>query len=78
VCAACHGLAAEGNEATSAPALAGLDDWYVVEQLRLYAEGLRGAQAGDVYGQQMRALASTFPDDEARRDLAAYIASLRE
>jgi len=76
VCAACHGAAGEGNEALAAPPLTVLDDWYLVRQLRLYAEGLRGFRADDVYGQQMRAMAAAVADDQAQRDLAAYIHSL--
>jgi cytochrome c oxidase subunit II len=76
VCAACHGQDGAGREDTSAPGLAGLDDWYIVAQLELYAAGLRGAQADDTYGQQMRAMSSLFADDATRRDLAAYIGSL--
>jgi cytochrome c oxidase subunit 2 len=53
-----------------------VDDWYIVAQLRLYADGLRGAHAEDTYGQQMRAMASLFADDTARHDLAAFIGSL--
>jgi cytochrome c553 len=60
----------------SAPALASLDDWYVVAQLALFANGARGTRAEDVYGQQMRALAGAFSDDTVRRELAAYIKSL--
>jgi cytochrome c oxidase subunit 2 len=76
ICAACHGLQGEGNPVTSSPRLVALDDWYVVEQLRLYAEGLRGSHAEDLYGQQMRAVVGTFSDEQARRDLAVYIMSL--
>jgi cytochrome c oxidase subunit II len=76
VCAACHGQRGEGNEALGAPALAGLDDWYLVRQLRLYADGLRGYRADDAFGQQMRAMAGTVADPKTRRDLAAYIYSL--
>jgi len=75
-CAACHGLEAAGNEALSSPGLTSLDDWYIVEQLRLFAEGLRGAHPEDTYGQQMRAIAATFSDDGTRRNLAAHIATL--
>jgi cytochrome c553 len=75
-CAACHGARGEGNATLASPALTGLDDWYVVRQLELFVDGARGAETADVYGQQMRALAALFPDDTARRDLAAYIKSL--
>jgi cytochrome c oxidase subunit 2 len=75
-CGACHGADGRGNLALSAPALIGLDAWYITEQLRLFAEGLRGTNAGDIYGQQMRALAVSFADADARQDLARYIQSL--
>ena len=77
-CAACHGLEASGNEALSSPGLPRLDDWYVVEQLRLFAEGLRGAHPEDTYGQQMRAIAATFSDAQTRRNLAAHIESIAD
>jgi cytochrome c oxidase subunit 2 len=77
-CAACHGLQGQGNEALSAPALAGLDDWYLAEQLRLYADGLRGTHPADAYGQQMRALSATFADEQTRVDIAAYISTLAD
>jgi len=75
-CAACHGEDGAGREDTSSPGLAGLDDWYIVAQLQLFATGQRGAHTEDTYGQQMRAMASLFADDAARRDLAAYAGSL--
>jgi len=77
VCSACHGPEAAGNEALGAPGLVGLDDWYVVEQLAAYADGLRGVDPGDTYGAQMRALSATFASDDDRRALAAYINSLK-
>ena len=76
VCAACHGQKGEGNEALGAPGLATLDDWYLVRQLRLYVDGLRGVQPDDTFGVQMRAIAGTVADPQAQRDLAAYIRSL--
>jgi cytochrome c553 len=76
LCAACHGVDGGGNSALRAPSLVALDDWYVVEQLRLFAEGLRGTNPEDTTGAQMRALATSFDDDAKRRDLAAHIRSL--
>ena len=76
--AACHGQRGEGNEALGAPGLAALDDWYLIRQLRLYVEGLRGFQPGDTFGLQMRAIAGTAADPQAQRDLAAYIRSLAD
>ena len=76
ICAACHGVNGQGTAALSAPGLAGLDDWYLSEQLRLYAEGLRGTHPADTLGQQMRGLSASFADAAARRDLAAFITAL--
>jgi cytochrome c oxidase subunit 2 len=75
-CAACHGDDAEGRPAMQAPALAHQSDWYLVTQIEHYRRGIRGADPEDELGQQMRALAQTLPDEQAARDLAAYINSI--
>jgi cytochrome c553 len=77
LCAACHGAAARGNPTVHAPALAERTDWYLVTQLRNYRAGLRGIDAGDVNGQQMRSMAGTLADDAAVNDVVAYIDTLR-
>lgn len=75
-CAACHGQRAEGNPALGAPALAGLQDWYLKSQLEAYALGRRGYAANDTYGAQMRAMAKTLPGAAERMAVSAYIAKL--
>lgn len=75
-CAACHGQRAEGNAALGAPALAGLQDWYLKAQLEAYTLGRRGYAAGDAYGTQMRAMAKTLPGAAERAAVSAYIAKL--
>jgi cytochrome c553 len=76
-CAACHGAAAQGNQALHAPMLAGRTDWYLATQLRNYRAGLRGTNPADSHGQQMRAMASILTDDAAVNDVVAYINTLR-
>ncbi len=76
VCGACHGPAAEGNEMLQSPALAGVDDWYLLRQLKNFEKGLRGADESDKYGHQMAMMVSALPDDETARDVVAYIQSL--
>ena len=76
-CAACHGMNGSGSAVLGAPGLAGLEDWYLVEQLRLFADGLRGAHPDDTGGSQMRAIAASFADEQTRRNLAAFIATLQ-
>lgn len=74
-CAACHGQEAEGQPNLAAPALVGLDDWYVERQLQNYRSGRRGNVASDPPGQQMRAAANVLADDQSVRDVAAFIAT---
>jgi cytochrome c553 len=75
-CAACHGAKGEGNATLQAPALSARSDWYLVTQLRNYKQGLRGADARDTLGAQMRAVSSSLPDDKAITDVVAYINTL--
>jgi hypothetical protein len=51
-------------------------DWYLIEQLRQYADGVCGVHTADSYRQQMRAISSTFVDPSTRHNIAAYINSL--
>ncbi len=76
-CAVCHGAKGEGNATLQAPALAARSDWYLVTQLRNYQRGLRGADERDTFGAQMRAIATTLPDDKAVTDVVAYINTLK-
>jgi cytochrome c oxidase subunit 2 len=76
ICAACHGMDGEGNQAMNAPANGGQDEWYVSRQLANFRAGTRGAHAEDVYGAQMRPMALSLADDQAVADVAAYVATL--
>ncbi len=75
-CVACHGEKGQGQLSTQAPSLQGANDWYLVTQLQSFRSGTRGRNTRDTNGQTMRAIALTLPDDEAVRDLAAYIGTL--
>jgi len=77
VCATCHGPEARGNEQTGGPRLAGQDDWYLVRQLDAYRQGLRGYHSNDIYGQQMKPMATMLSSDQEIRDVMAYLNSLR-
>lgn len=75
-CAACHGADARGMEALGAPALTGLDDWYLARQLENFRRGIRGGHSDDDRGTQMRVAAQLLPDAEAVRDVVTYLSSL--
>jgi len=77
ICASCHGANGEGNKALNAPAIAGQNDWYIVRQLYNFKNGMRGADLKDSYGQQMRPMAMTLPNDAAINNIAAYISTLK-
>jgi cytochrome c oxidase subunit 2 len=76
-CGACHGADGRGMQATNAPRLAGMSDWYLVTQLKNFKQGIRGAHPKDMYGPQMALMAAILADDQATSDLVAYINSLR-
>jgi cytochrome c oxidase subunit II len=77
LCESCHGVRAEGNAGLGAPAIAGLQDWYVTRQLENFRENRRGTAPDDARGQQMRAMAQTLESDAAVADIVAYLATLK-
>jgi cytochrome c553 len=76
-CAACHGAKAEGNQQLKAPSLAHTSDWYLLTQLRHFKEGVRGASPLDAEGATMRPMMQTLADEQAMKDVLAYVATLR-
>lgn len=75
-CAACHGRNGEGNEALGAPQLAGQNDWYLVTQLQNFKAGYRGSHPEDTRGAQMQPMARTLSNEQAIRNVVAYINTL--
>jgi cytochrome c oxidase subunit 2 len=76
ICKTCHGQQGEGQLALNAPNLTGQFDWYLVRQLQNFKAGIRGADAKDVYGSQMRPMAMTLADEAAVKNVVAYIQTL--
>ena len=75
VCANCHGADGQGI-AMNAPRQAGINDWYLQRQLENFKNGLRGHHPEDLEGKQMGFMARTLQDDQAIRDVVAYINTL--
>ncbi|MGM0633587.1 MAG: c-type cytochrome [Pseudomonadota bacterium] len=75
-CVACHGAEGEGREMMNSPALAGQNDWYLVQQLKNFKAGYRGYDNADTYGSQMRMMAQQLNDEQAMRDVVSYINTL--
>jgi cytochrome c553 len=76
LCASCHGGDAAGNQQYLAPAIAGMDQWYIEAQLRNFRSGLRGTHPDDVGGMRMRPMSLTLRAESDVEAVAAYIARL--
>lgn len=76
LCTQCHGANGQGNPKVNAPAIAGLDQWYVEAQLRKFKDGVRGTHIDDHAGMQMRPMAMSIPTDADLQAVAGYVASL--
>ena len=77
ICQTCHGPKGGGNRALNSPKLTGLQDWYIVRQLKNFKAGIRGTKSGDLFGMQMRPMAMTLANDAAINNVTAYIATLK-
>jgi cytochrome c553 len=75
-CASCHGVDGSGNPALFGPPLRHTSDWYLVTQLQNFKTGVRGARPGDTNGALMRPFSMTLADEQAMRDVVAYIMTL--
>lgn len=76
VCVACHGAAGLGDELLRSPPLIGLHDWYMLNQLRNFRGGARGAHPQDTWGATMRVNALAL-SEQAMKDVIAYVYTLR-
>ncbi len=75
-CTICHGPDGQGIPLQLAPALTGLSEKYLVEQLKKFKSGMRGAHAEDVAGLRMLPMAKTMVTEEDMQAVASYIVSL--
>lgn len=71
-CLACHGERGEGKPEIKSPPLNTLEDWYQLDQLRKFKQGLRGYHSKDVEGQAMR-LAMNTVNEEDFKDIVRYV-----
>jgi cytochrome c553 len=75
-CAACHAPDGSGVQVVSGPPLKHASDWYLLTQLANFRAGVRGAKPGDTTGALMRPMSMTLADEQAMRDVIAYITTL--
>jgi len=77
-CVQCHGANARGVLDEFGPPLVGANDWYLLTQLQNFKAGYRGTAEGDVIGAKMRPFSMTLPNEQAMKDVIAYIGSLQQ
>jgi cytochrome c553 len=76
-CGACHGDNGAGNQDLGAPRIAGVDDWYLATELRKFRSGVRGTNPKDREGRLMRPMARTLANEDAIRNVVAYVETLK-
>ena len=75
-CASCHGEKGGGKSEFFAPKIAGLDETYVLTQLRNFKAGHRAMHPDDLYGHRMNPMARNVKTDKGLQSLAKYVATL--
>lgn len=75
-CTICHGPDGQGIALQLAPALTGLSEKYLVEQLKKFKSGMRGAHPEDLAGLRMLPMSQTLVTEADMEAVAAYIVSL--
>jgi cytochrome c oxidase subunit 2 len=76
LCVQCHGADGGGDRLALAPAIAGLEEWYVVAQLKAFKGGQRGMHPDDVGGLRMYPMSRALKTDEDIAAVASHVASL--
>ena len=75
-CAFCHGVQGQGGPALDAPALAGMEAWYVERQLHNFRNRVRGMHYEDVPGVQMSIVSGMVRNQATIENIAAYIENM--
>jgi cytochrome c oxidase subunit 2 len=76
-CGFCHGDQGQGIIRLDAPAIAGLEPWYIEQQLHNFKNGVRGYDANDLPGQQMALITGMLRNDASIKNVAEYISNLK-
>lgn len=75
-CVPCHGSAGQGNQTLGAPAIAGLPQWYIEEQLHKYQNSQRGAEPFDTVGLRMKSMSLSLDLEGDLESVAEYVAGM--
>ena len=72
VCVTCHGGLGKGNPVVGAPRLAGIEPWYLRNQLQAFRANYRGTQKDYIPGYEMQDSVARLSDEEIE-NLVAYV-----
>lgn len=75
-CVPCHGENGAGDVVLHAPPIAGLPEWYLVEQLTKFKADMRGAHPDDIEGHRMRPMARTLSSEAQIASVSKHVAGL--
>ncbi|UCE86667.1 MAG: c-type cytochrome [Deltaproteobacteria bacterium] len=78
VCIACHGPDGRGNEAIGSPSLLDSSDWYLLSSLKKFKAGIRAGNPQNPNSTLMRGMAAQLADEQAMKDVIAYVLTLRD
>ena len=78
LCIACHGEQGAGRQELLAPAIAGMDAWYVKRQLLNFRAGGRGKHPLDAGGIKMRPMARTLNNEAEIEAVSDYVGSMKK
>lgn len=76
LCTQCHGPDASGTPMALAPAIAGMPNWYILNELAAFRAGQRGNHPGDVGGMRMKPMSRSLRTEQDVKDVAAYVSQL--
>ncbi|OGP07409.1 MAG: hypothetical protein A2048_05830 [Deltaproteobacteria bacterium GWA2_45_12] len=75
-CKICHGNSGEGSQLSQAPQIAGQDVDYLMDQLKKFQSGIRGAHPEDVNGLKMRPMSRLLQSEKDVIDVAHFVSQL--
>lgn len=75
-CVPCHGPDGAGNQKLAAPAIAGMDQWYVEAQLGKFQAGHRGYHHEDAPGLRMRPMSRSLMLEGDVASIAEYVSKM--
>ncbi len=76
LCQQCHGPAGAGDSLFLAPAIAGMDQWYLEVQLNAFRAGIRGVHPDDLGGLRMYPMAQWLKSEADVTAVASYVAAM--